>query len=114
MLLGILNLVGDTDQAKAIVNRLMDGVPAGSYLALGHPTTELTGGQMNEQAMAFWNEHAVPPIRGRTRAELAYILDGLELLEPGLVSLTQWRPDGSDTGGQPAHVPEYGAVAHKP
>jgi O-methyltransferase involved in polyketide biosynthesis len=114
MLLGILNFVLDNDEAKAIVDRLMDAVPAGSYLTVGHPTGELSGGHMNEQAVAFWNEHAVPPIRTRTRAELARLLDGLELLEPGLVSLTQWRPDGSDTGDLPAVVPEYGALARRP
>jgi hypothetical protein len=113
MLLGILNFVMDTDEAKAIVNRLMDEVSAGSYLALGHPTTELAGGEMNGEAMAFWNERAVPPIRSRTRAELAYILDDLELLEPGLVSLTQWRPDGRGAAGLPAEVPEYAALARK-
>jgi hypothetical protein len=114
MMLGILNFVMDNDEARAIVHRLMDEVPSGSYLALGHPTVEFNGGDMNGRAMAFWNEHAVPPIRPRTGTELADLLEGLELLEPGLVSLPQWRPDGSDTAGLPAEVPEYGALARKP
>ncbi|WDZ82967.1 SAM-dependent methyltransferase [Micromonospora cathayae] len=109
MMLGILNFVLDTDEAYAIVRRLMDAVPPGSYLALTHPTVEL-GGEANVPAMAFWNEHAAPPIRSRTGAEIAGFLTGLELVEPGLVSCSRWRPDDP----QAAQVPQYGAVARKP
>jgi S-adenosyl methyltransferase len=113
MLLGILNFVMDNDQAKSIVDRLMSAVPAGSYLVLGHPTGEFAGGDMNQQAVDFWNRTAVPPIRTRTGVELAHLLHGLELLEPGLVSLPQWRPDRVDLN-LPAEVPEYAALARKP
>jgi hypothetical protein len=112
MMLGILNFVMDTDQARVIVRRLMDAVPAGSYLALTHPTVEL-GGEMNVEAMAFWNEHAAPPIRARTRAEVARFVEGLELVEPGLVSCSRWRPDASENGAAPAEVPHYGVVGRK-
>lgn len=111
MMLGILNFVQDTDEANAIVRRLMDAVPSGSYLALTHPTTEL-GGEANVPAMKFWNENAAPPIRARTGAEIAGFLSDLELVEPGLVSCSRWRPDPADTN--PAEVPQYGAVARKP
>ena len=114
MMLGILNFVMDTDDAQAIVHRLMDAVPVGSYLALTHPTTEL-GGQANVAAMAFWNEHAAPPIRARTGSEIARFFDGLDLLDPGLVSCSQWRPETSDAPvPQYGTVPQYGAVARKP
>jgi S-adenosyl methyltransferase len=113
MLLGILNFVMDNHEAKSIVDRLMSAVPAGSYLALGHPTGEYAGGEMNQQAVDFWNRTAVPPIRTRTGAELAQLLHGLELLEPGLVSLPQWRPDLVDPD-LPPEVPEYAALARKP
>ncbi|MFY1702386.1 SAM-dependent methyltransferase [Micromonospora sp. WMMA1923] len=109
MLLGILNFVADTDQATAIVRRLMDALPAGSFLALTHPTVEL-GGEANVAAMAFWNEHAAPPIRARTGAEIAGFFAGLDWVEPGLVSCARWRPvEGDDTS-----VPQYGGVARKP
>jgi hypothetical protein len=113
MMLGILNFVMDTGEAQAIVHRLMDALPAGSYLALSHPTIEL-GGEANVEAMAFWNEHAAPPIRARTGAEIARFFQRLELLEPGLVSCSQWRPEPTETGGTPTPVPQYGAVGRKP
>ena len=112
MMLGILNFVLDTEEAVRIVRRLMDAVPSGSYLALTHPTLEL-GGEMNVEAMRFWNENAAPPIRSRTGAEIADFFTGLELVEPGLVSCAQWRPD-VDADGPVVTVPQYGAIARKP
>jgi O-methyltransferase involved in polyketide biosynthesis len=109
MMLGILNFVLDTGEARAIVNRLLDAVPSGSYLAVSHPTLEL-GGEANEEAMRFWNEHAKPPIRARSGQEISLFLSGLELVEPGLVSCSQWRPEAGDPGSQ---VPHYGAVGRK-
>jgi hypothetical protein len=113
MMLGILNFVMDTDEAQAIVDRLMGATPAGSYLALTHPTEEL-GGEANVEAMAFWNEHATPKIRARSGAEVARFFEGLELLEPGLVSCSQWRPGAEETGDATAQIPQYAAVARKP
>jgi hypothetical protein len=106
MMLGILNFVQDTDEARSIVRTLMDALPAGSHLVLTHPTLEL-GGEGNEAAMAFWNENATPPITARTGAEFASFLDGLEVLEPGIVSCARWRAEDPQ-------VAQFGAVAVKP
>ncbi|NGO68194.1 SAM-dependent methyltransferase [Streptomyces boncukensis] len=112
MMLGILNFILDTDEAKSVVDRLLDAVPSGSRLALTHPTLEL-GGDGNADAMRFWNENATPPITARTREEVARFLDGLEVQEPGIVSCSQWRPDGTVDTSVPA-VAQFGALARKP
>ncbi|MEW9530206.1 SAM-dependent methyltransferase [Microbispora sp. NPDC049125] len=112
MLLGVLNFVLDTDEARAIVDQLVDAVPSGSHLALTHPTLEL-GGEGNVEAMRFWNEHATPPITARSGEEIARFFDGLELLEPGLVSCSLWRAGDSEIG-VPTQVAQYGAVGRKP
>ncbi|WP_175411243.1 SAM-dependent methyltransferase [Streptomyces sp. TRM64462] len=109
MMLGILNFVLDTDEARGIVRTLMAAVPSGSHLVLTHPTLEPElGGEGNVEAMAFWNENATPPITARSRAEFASFLDGLDVLEPGIVSCARWRGDA-----QP-QVAQFGAVARKP
>jgi hypothetical protein len=59
--------------------------------------------------MEFYNKRARPRIRARDRAQIAAFLDGLELVEPGLVSAPLWRPDG-----EAAEVPLWAAVARKP
>jgi O-methyltransferase involved in polyketide biosynthesis len=112
MLLGVLNFVLDTDEARAVVRRLLDAVPSGSHLAITHPTLELSG-EANIEAMRFWNENATPPITARTGEEVAGFLDGVELLEPGLVSCSLWRPDPLDVGLL-STVSHYGAVGRKP
>jgi hypothetical protein len=105
MMLGILNFILDTDEARSIVRTLMDAVPSGSYLVLTHPTQEL-GGEGQAPAMKFWNENATPPVRTRTGEEIASFFEGLELLEPGLVSCALWRAESTQ-------VAEYGAVGRK-
>ncbi|MEV1021928.1 SAM-dependent methyltransferase [Streptomyces sp. NPDC050264] len=110
MLLGILNFVLDTEEATSIVRSLVEALPSGSYVVLTHPTLEL-GGEGNEAAMKFWNENATPPITARTGAEIAAFLDGLEIIEPGLVSCTRWRTAGTE---ERLLVAQYAGVARKP
>ncbi|NUK10967.1 SAM-dependent methyltransferase [Streptomyces lunaelactis] len=112
MMLGILNFIMDTDEARSIVRQLMDAVPSGSYLVLTHPTLEL-GGEGNAAAMRFWNENATPPITARSGEEFASFLEGLEILEPGIVSCSRWRVDPA-TGGEAPQVAQFGAIGRKP
>lgn len=112
MLLGILNFISDTGEAQAIVKRLIDAVPSSSYLVLAHPTNEIHP-EASEEAVRFWNENAEPPITLRTAPELQSFFDGLELLEPGVVSCPRWRPDPADIGNA-IDVYQFGAVGRKP
>ncbi|MEU0601159.1 SAM-dependent methyltransferase [Streptomyces sp. NPDC006393] len=111
MMLGILNFVLDTGTARDIVRRVMAALPSGSCLALTHPTFDADlGGEGNVAAMRFWNENATPAITARPRAEVAAFFEGLDLVDPGLVPCSRWRPEA----GVPAAVPQFGAVAVKP
>ncbi|MFF0157014.1 SAM-dependent methyltransferase [Streptomyces sp. NPDC005263] len=111
MMLGILNFVLDAEKARDISRRVMAAMPSGSYLALTHPTFDADlGGEGQIPAMTFWNENATPPITARSRADIAAFFDGLQLLEPGLVSCSQWRAEPDS----PVVVPQFGAVAVKP
>jgi S-adenosyl methyltransferase len=112
MLLGIVEHILDTEQAKAIVNQLLDALPAGSYMALCDPTTEVRPEVMHE-AVRQWNESATPPIKARSRQELMGFFDGLELLEPGVVSASLWRPAAGGLG-TPVEVFNFGGVGRKP
>jgi hypothetical protein len=112
MLLGILNFIGDDDQAGGIVRELMAAVPPGSYLAIAHPTTEI---RPDESAAAAkqWNETATPPITLRSKAAMQRWLTGLDVLEPGVVTCTKWRPEpGDPTAG--TDVYQFCGLARKP
>jgi O-methyltransferase involved in polyketide biosynthesis len=111
MLLGIVNFIVDNTEAHRIVDRLLGALAPGSYLAMTHPTTEVHGEEVSE-AMRQWNASGAVPICARNRQELARFFDGLELLEPGVVSSSQWRPDPGDP--TPVEVAEYCAVGRKP
>ncbi len=114
MLLGILHFIPDTDEAYATVDRLVGAVPSGSYLAMTHATLEIGGdSQGNAEAQAEWNAKAATPITPRTKQQIARFYHDLELLEPGIVSMTQWRPDEA-AKRLPAEVAGYCAVGRKP
>jgi hypothetical protein len=111
MLLGILNFITDTDEAHAVVNRLLEALPSGSYLVLSHPTGEINGEQM-ERSMRLWNESGGAPIVPRSRRQLIRFFDGLELLEPGVVSCSLWRPDPCKIGA-PIEVFHFSGVGRR-
>jgi O-methyltransferase involved in polyketide biosynthesis len=108
MLLGIMNFVVDDDEAYAIVRKLLDAVPSGSYLVLSHPTKEVHA-EAVERAMQMWNSSGSAPICSRTPEQIERFFDGLEILEPGIVTASQWRPENDDT----TIVTEYAAVGRK-
>ncbi|MCW3816734.1 SAM-dependent methyltransferase [Micromonospora sp. DR5-3] len=108
MLLGIVNFVVDDEEAARIVRRLVDAVPPGSYLVLSHPTREVNP-EAVDRALAMWNEGGAAQMTVRTPAAITRYFDGLELLEPGLVTCSRWRPDGNDT----TPTSEYCAVGRK-
>ncbi|MEO3872765.1 SAM-dependent methyltransferase [Nonomuraea sp. B12E4] len=116
MLLGILHFVPDLDYVHGIVKRLLDAVPSGSHLALTHATSDLVdaaAAQANEEAQSEWNRRAADTITSRTREEIMRFFDGLELVEPGLVSMSRWRVEATPFG-EPADVAGYCGVGRKP
>jgi O-methyltransferase involved in polyketide biosynthesis len=109
MLLGVVNHLMDSEQAYAAVGELVAAVPPGSHLVLTHSTAELHGEAMLE-VMRETTERG-SPIRARDRAEIARFFAGTELLEPGVVSCSRWRPDdGPDSAGEPPEVYLFGGV----
>jgi hypothetical protein len=108
MLLGIMNFVTDDEQAQAIVRKLVQAVPSGSYLVISHPTMEVHA-EAVAQAMRMWNESGSAPITARSPKEIGRFFEGTELLEPGVVTVSQWRPEDNDT----TIVTEFGGVGIK-
>jgi len=111
-MLGVLWHVMDNDEANAIVSQLMEAMPSGSYLALNHPTLEVTGEKM-ATAIQYWNQYGTPPGTHRTPDQLARFFDGMDLIEPGVVSITRWRPEATSSG-EPEEIDQFGGVGRKP
>jgi O-methyltransferase involved in polyketide biosynthesis len=97
MLLGVVNHIVDDEQAYGNVARLVSALAPGSMLVLTHSTAEVHGERML-RVMRETTERGGTPIRARDRVEIARFFDGMELLEPAVVSCSQWRPDAVDLG----------------
>ncbi|MQA27426.1 MAG: SAM-dependent methyltransferase [Micromonosporaceae bacterium] len=112
VLLGITGHLTADDEAYAIVRRLLAALPSGSYLVLCDDTNVIHPEAMDEMVRQ-WNDSGENPRVNRTPGGLEHFFDGLELLEPGVVSVTRWRPDPAETGEIP-EVDDFGGVGRKP
>lgn len=112
ILSGIMGHVTDDEHAYAIVRRLLDALPSGSYLSLNDGTDVVTGEGIAE-ATRQWNETVANPYKLRSPEQIARFFDGLELVEPGLVSCPLWRPEPSPFG-PPQESDAFGGVGRKP
>jgi len=97
IMFGIMGNVIDDDEANTIVRHLVNAMPSGSYLALNDGTGELDR-QGREEAIRLAVEQGSTPYVARTPQQIAGFFDGLELLEPGVVSTSQWRWEPSPFG----------------
>lgn len=111
MMLGITGHITCDDEAFTVVRRLLAPLRQGSYLVLCDSTNVIEPEAMDD-AVRLWNAGSEEPRVNRTPAVLAGFFDGLELLEPGIVSVTRWRPD-PDYGGV-HELDNYGGIGRKP
>ena len=111
MLLGMLHLIQEAEDPWRIVARLMAATPACSYLTISHPAIDIHRSQADAQRV--YNERVSTPQTLRTREQVAGFFTGLELVEPGLVQVHQWRPDPGDVAPE-GTVSAHGAVGRKP
>ena len=109
MLIAILHLIPDGDDPWRLVADLMAATAPGSYLVITHPASDVAR-DASARASRAYNDNVAPPQTRRGRDEVARFFDGLELVEPGLVQLADWRPGAGDP---PAPTSGYGAVARK-
>ncbi|MGI5214934.1 SAM-dependent methyltransferase [Plantactinospora sp. CA-290183] len=106
-MIGILGNVADYAEARSIVQRLLAAMPSGSYLAVSDGTSTSVQ-SVESQRIANQNGH---PYNLRTPEEIGGYFEGLELLEPGVVSTPLWRPE---PGTEPAALDVYCAMGRKP
>jgi hypothetical protein len=110
MLVGILMHLRDSDDPYGIVTQLLDVLPSGSYLTISHPTADFDAEAMGGIAGA--NEQSGIPFRPRSRSEVEAFFTGLEVVEPGIVPVLEWRPDTPPDDPRSALL--YAGMARKP
>ncbi|WP_422737756.1 SAM-dependent methyltransferase [Micromonospora sp. WMMD729] len=93
LLLAVLHFVPDGDDPWAAVARLRDATVPGSHLALSHLTLDGIPPELAERGQAVYRNSSAPLVP-RTHTETLRFFAGYDLVEPGLVETTRWRPDG--------------------
>ena len=113
MLVAVLHFLFDEDKPDAVVGALVDALPAGSYLAASHMTLEHDPVAVGRGQQVYLD--AGIPMHARDADEFARLaFSGLEMVPPGVVLVSEWRPDSPRPLPTPAEVSCYGGVARKP
>jgi hypothetical protein len=114
MLVAVLHFIHGDGAALPIVRRLIGGLPSGSYLVASNATKDVLSprvADLYDEMLASGQTDVWP----RSGSEFAALFDGLELVEPGVVMVSEWRAeDQPDPRPAPADVSVYGAVARIP
>jgi len=111
MLMAILQHLDDADDPLKVVAALMGAMPPGSYLALSHPAKDIDAEAMAKMADSL-NQMMAEKVTFRDRSAVARFFDGLELVEPGMVQASKWRPANEAEAASPAAL--WAGVARKP
>jgi hypothetical protein len=110
MLMAILQHIDEAEDPYAIVDSLLAAVPPGSYLAISHPAADIETEAMAQMAERL-NKLMAEKVTFRTRPQVARFFDGLELVEPGMVRVQEWRPASEIEAKSPAAL--WGGVGRK-
>ena len=110
MLIAIMHAIGDDEDPYAIVATLMDAVPPGSYLALSHVASDIVPAQAADMIRRL-NRLMYEKTTPRPQAGVTRFFDGLDMVEPGVVRVQEWRPDTETEAKSPSNM--WGAVGRK-
>jgi hypothetical protein len=110
MALMVLQYVPDEADPGQIVGRLMDALPAGSYLTISDTTRDIDTDRVTAGTNRLNTRMGPTQLTLRTRDQIAGFFGGLDFVGPGLVPLAQWHADPD-----PAHaIPAFAGMARKP
>lgn len=104
MLVSILHFISDDTAARRAVRALVDALPAGSYVVLAHATGDFMPAEQADELVAA--DRRVE-FGFRSREQVLAFVEGFELVEPGIVTVAEWRPDPTE---QPLPAPEDTAI----
>jgi O-methyltransferase involved in polyketide biosynthesis len=102
MLLAVLQFILPEQDPYGLVSRLMAELPSGSYLVISHPTDDFNPNK--GESMKVYNERSAEPAVVRDKAATARFFDGLDLVEPGVVPVSGWRPDSDNVAASPSSM----------
>ncbi|MEE4544108.1 SAM-dependent methyltransferase [Streptomyces sp. V4-01] len=112
LLVAVLHFVRDDEDPAGIVAQLREKLPAGSFLVLSHATADFHAGSLPEVFKVY--DKATATLNTRPHAAVEALFDGFELLDPGVVQVPVWRPDGELPSAEDIRrIGFYGGVARR-
>ncbi len=113
LMVAVFHLVADEKRPHDIVAAYRDQLASGSYLALSHFTADTRPEEM--AAVVEMMKHSADPLHPRSREEITGMFDGFDLVEPGVVSTSRWRPESpAELGSDIDHSDIFAGVGRKP
>jgi S-adenosyl methyltransferase len=100
MLISIMHAIEDADDPHAIVARLLDAMPPGSYLALSHVGQEFYPAETRQALASIAGQLAQQHFTWRSREQVTRFFDGTDLVNPGLVRVEEWRQEAAAADAQ--------------
>jgi len=113
LLISVLHFIGEAQDPYAIVARLMDAVPAGSYLAIAHAASDL-GTAEAQEGLRIYNERSPVRLTPRSRPQIDRLVAGLDPVGPGVVPMSQWFEPGPLASDGPDDLNGYYCFLRKP
>jgi hypothetical protein len=110
LLVAVLHFIRESEDPQGSVRWLRDAMPAGSYLVVSHGTQDFSPALATEAVSGY--DEATAPFVLRSKGQVEGFLDGLQLVEPGLVQMPYWRPDGA-VAADAAKIWLYAGVGRK-
>jgi hypothetical protein len=113
ILVAVLHFLPDEEDPHTIVRTLVDALPSGSHLVASHVTPEFDPDGVNGLVRSY-RAGGVPAQARPVHDFIRLAFDGLDVVEPGVELVSEWRPEGSDPRPSAAEVSWFGGVARKP
>ncbi|MBA8925760.1 hypothetical protein BC739_002959 [Kutzneria viridogrisea] len=112
LMVAVHHFLPPADEPERLMARYREVLPLGSYLALSHITSDAVAEQVS--ALVELYRESTHPVTVRSKAEVATLFEGFELVQPGLVFTPQWRPESpEDLDEHPEHAGVYAGVGRK-
>jgi hypothetical protein len=103
ILVAVLHFIPEADNPQGIVAALADALAPGSFVAISHLTSDFAPEAVTA-GVAAYNALVPAGISARTHAEVTSLFGGLPMVPPGVVPVSEWRPDHAPVRGVSADM----------
>ncbi|HTR90918.1 MAG TPA: SAM-dependent methyltransferase [Trebonia sp.] len=110
VLMAVLQFVPDENDPHGLVRRIIEAIPAGSYVVISHPASDIQAAAMAGMATRL-NQLMAQRVKPRSKEAVTAFFDGLDLIEPGVIRCPEWRPDRPEDAAGKSTM--WGGVAKK-